>query len=749
MLSPILVTVLFVVGGLVVLVAGAAVMVKRFYIKVSPGQALINNRTGEVTSVSFTGGLVLPIIHRAEIMDLSVKMIEIERRGRDGLTCMDNMRADIKVAFFVQVSHDAEKVIQVAKRIGTARASHVETLHTLFSAKFSEALKTVGYQMNFLQLYSDRADFRKKIYTQIGHDLDGYELTDVVIDYLEQTPMQALDPANTLDAEGIRAITKITKEKEVETNRLRNEAQMLIEQQNTTAQEVITKQEATRKATVAQREREGTVAVARERAEAEKEVQKSLLESSTARINTEEEVQIAEQNKLRQVEVAMKNRERVVGIETERVSKDRQLEAITREREVELSRIEKEKLLEVQKKEIADTVRMRIAVDRTVAEEEERIKTVRVVEEAKRHRDAALIHAETSAQEKLVKDIKGAEAQEKAATHLAKERLIMADADLEAADRESRAKVRRAEGIQAEAAAPGLAAVKVREADASAFEKRGLIEAKVEKEKLFAQAEGEKQRGLSLVLVQEAEAGATQKRGEADANVIELKLLAEAKGKEADAAANEKQGLARARVAEAEASAVEKRGIADAVAIKEKGAAEAGALQQKMVAEAKGLSEKMLAMKAMEGSAREHEEFRLRLDNDKAIRLQGLEIQARIAAEQSRVLGAAFANAKIDIVGGDGAFFDRFVNAVSLGKSIDAVVQRSSTVRAVADDYVTGARSFAEDLKDVLSRPALGAGDIKDLSVAALLSKLAADAQGEDKGKLMGLIEAAKKLGVK
>lgn len=747
-MNPIFMTVFSVLAGLFIFVVGAAIMVKRFYIKVSPGQALINNKTGDEIAVSFTGGLVLPIIHRAEVMDLSVKMIEIERRGREGLTCKDNVRADIKVAFFVQVSHDAEKVKQVAGRIGTERASHVETLHQLFSAKFSEALKTVGYQMQFLQLYTDRADFRKKIYTQIGTDLDGYELTDVVIDYLEQTPLEALDPENMLDAEGIRAITEITKRKEVDTNLLKNEAQMQIEQQNTTAQEVITKQEAVRKATVAQREREGTVAVAREKSAAEQEVQKALLEANTARIRTEEELQIAEQNKQRQVEVAQKNRERVVGIESERVTKDRQLEAIIREREVELSRIEKEKLLEIQKKEIADTVRMRIAVDRTVAEEEERIKTVRVVEEAKRQRDAALIVAETEAQEKLVKDIKGAEAQEKAATHLAKERVTMADADLEAADREARAKVRRSEGIQAEAAAVGLAEVKVKEADAVAYEKRGMIEAKLQKEKLLAQAEGERVKGLALVGVQEAESGALIKRGEAEANVIEKKLLAEAKGKEADAAAEEKQGLARARVLEAEAVAVEKRGLADANVVKEKGAAEAQALHQKMSAEAKGVAEKMTAMKAMEGTAREHEEFRLRLENDKQIKLQGLEIQARIAAEQSKVLGEAFKNAKIDIVGGDGAFFDRFVNAVSFGKSIDAVVERSSTVQHMADDYVTGKRSFAEDVKDVLSRPGLP-GDVKDLSLAALLARLASEASGDEKSKLHALVEAAKKLGVK
>lgn len=705
----IIVPILAVIGAFFVFVTGAAVMVKRFYLKVSPGQALINNKTGDTIAVSFTGGLVLPIIHRAEVMDTSVKMIEIERRGKEGLICKDNVRADVKVAFFVQVGHDAESVKRVAQRIGCARASHVETLHQLFQAKFSEALKTVGYQMNFLQLYTDRNEFRKQIQVQIGTDLEGYQLTDVVIDFLEQTPMDSLDPENMLDAEGIRAITKITKEKEVETNRLRNEAQMQIEQQNTAAQEVITKQETTRKAVIAAREREALVAQAREQADAQKEVAEQRLKMETARIKADEEIQIAEQNMHRQVEVAGKNRERVVGIETERVAKDRHLEAIAREREVELSRIDKEKQLEVQRKEIADVVRTRVAVDKTVAEEEERIKAVRVVEEAKRTRDARLIMAETEAQEKLVKDIKGAEAAEKAAGHYAKQKLVNADADLEAADREARAMMRRSEGMQAEAAAPGLAEVKVKDADAVVAEKRGLVDAKVLREK-----------GMAAAQVQEAEAHVQQRR-----------IEAQAKGQEA------------------QATAVEKLGLAEAVAIREKGHAEADATQTKMFAEAEGIAKKMTAMKAMEGTAREHEEFRLRLDNERVIRLQGLDIQAKIATEQAKLMGEALKNAKIDIVGGDGQFFDRFVNAVTLGKSIDAVVQKSTTASTVAEEYLSGARSLPADLKEVLSRPSLDAGELKDLSVAALLAKLMGGAGGADKKKLEALAEKARELGLK
>jgi glutamate formiminotransferase len=55
-------------------------------------------------------------------------------------------------------------------------------------------------------------------------------------------------------------------------------------------------------------------------------------------------------------------------------------------------------------------VRARIAVDKTVAEEEERIKDVRVLADANRNREAITIAAEAEAAEHLVKQVKAAEA---------------------------------------------------------------------------------------------------------------------------------------------------------------------------------------------------------------------------------------------------------------------------------------------------------------------------------------------------
>src|SRR5438552_13903457 len=120
----------------VVFVLGVLAMIARFYKQVEQGKALIVNTMRNEPVVAFTGAVVYPIINRAEIMDLSVKTIDIDRRGKEGLICNDNIRADINVTFFVRVNKTVEDVLKVAQSIGCQRASDAKALEELFTAKF-------------------------------------------------------------------------------------------------------------------------------------------------------------------------------------------------------------------------------------------------------------------------------------------------------------------------------------------------------------------------------------------------------------------------------------------------------------------------------------------------------------------------------------------------------------------------------------------------------------------------------------
>ncbi|MEU3417734.1 flotillin family protein [Streptomyces murinus] len=691
----------------------------RLYRKVDQSQALIVSKTRRV-DVSFTGQVVLPILHKAEVMDISVKTIEISRSGRDGLICRDNIRADIRILFFVKVNKTVQDVIKVAQSVGTERASHQDTLQELFHAKFSEALKTVGKQMDFTDLYTKREELRYHIIELIGVDLNGYHLEDAAIDYLEQTPLTQLDPANVLDAQGIRKITELTAVEHVRTNEAKRTEEKEITRQDVDAREAILELERRQVDAEIKQRREIETSRAREEAETARVMEEERLRAQTAFLRTEEQLGVQRENQAREIAVAAKNRERVIAVENERIEKDRLLEVIARERETQLTQISAEKEVEAEKREIAEVIRERVAVDRTVAEQEESIKKLRVVEEAERERQALVIAAEAEAQEKLVKDIKAAEAAEQAATHRAAEELTLAEARLKTADLDARAKLRIAEGVQAESAAEGLAAVQVRDKEAEVTVKAGRAEAEATEARLRAEAEGTQAKAL-------AEAEGARARG-----------LAEAEGAQAAAAATE----ARLR---AEAEGARAKALAEAEGTKAAALAEATGIGEKLKAEAAGLTEKAAAMAALDEASRGHEEYRLRLQAEKEIRLAGLETQRQVAEAQATVLATGLENADIDIVGGESVFFDRLVSAVSFGKGVDGFVANSRTAQTLAKPWLDGSGSFTEDLSRVLG--SVGTADVQNLTVSALLMKLM-NGGGTEAAQFRQLLEKAGELGL-
>ncbi|MBN8214039.1 MAG: hypothetical protein J0M09_14045 [Xanthomonadales bacterium] len=610
--------VLMIAGVVIVALLGIVGLFKAFYNKVPQGTALIVNDLSSTPKVHFTGALVYPVIYKKELMKISLITLEVDRRAKDGLICRDNMRADITVAFYLRVNETAQDVLKVAKAIGAERASDKAAVNELFNAKFSEALKTVGKQIDFVKLFENRQEFRDRIIEVIGNDLNGYVLEDVAIDYLEQTPKSSLDPSNILDAEGIRKITELTAAQNVITNELERNQQLAITKKNVETREAMLALERQQADAEARQKREIATIQAREEAETAKVQEEERLKSEQARITTQETLDIREQNRMREVEVAEQNRQRAVVIEIEKVHRAKDLEIVSREREVELQRIDKEKALEIQRKDIASVIRDRIIVEKSVAQEEERIKEVRQVSEADRQKQVKILSAQGKAEEEMVRQVKQAEADETSSKHKAVELTVIAQAELEAAGKHAEAKKRMAEGIEAERAAPGLADARVREVTAAAMEKEGMAKARVVAETMAAEA-----------------------RGEQDKGVVEAKV------------------------------------------IKDVGFSQAEVMREKYRSEAEGLTEKFAALGAMSDQARVHEEFRMQLEKSFEQAMASIEANKDIARDQADVLSAALSKANIDIVGGEGAFFDSFAKALSVGKAVEGIAGKSPIVQEV------------------------------------------------------------------
>ncbi|HIA17914.1 MAG TPA: hypothetical protein EYN70_00565 [Planctomycetaceae bacterium] len=176
--------------GVVILVVGGGILAlfSLFFRKVGPEEAIVRSGVGGLKAKTGEGIFVIPFLHRAEVMDLSLKRIDIKLRGESGLICQDNVRANIEVSFYVRVNNKIQDILQVAEAVGCQRASDQAAVVALFDPLFSEALTTVALRFDFLQLYRERDKFKAAMLDVIGRDLNGYALVDCAIDYLEKTP---------------------------------------------------------------------------------------------------------------------------------------------------------------------------------------------------------------------------------------------------------------------------------------------------------------------------------------------------------------------------------------------------------------------------------------------------------------------------------------------------------------------------------------------------------------------------------
>ncbi len=675
--------------------------------KIQPGRAGVKTGWGGI-KVAFDWMVRVPLVQTYHIMDISVKKLEITRKGKDGLVCKDNIRADITVAFYIRVDATEESVKKVAQMLTPERVSDVTQLRELFEAKFSEALKTAGKQMEFHELFTERIKFRDQIQNTIGKDLDGFLLQDVAIDYLEQTPLDQHDPNNVLDSEGIKKITEITQQERVLANEFSQRAAVLIEKENADADIAKREQSRRNEEDTAKQQRAVTEIKANEEAEARKVIETRRKEVETKRIEADEAVRLRTEDMNR----AVQEREYTVAKERQRLEQEAVQEGeearVRRERTVSLAQVDKdaqvaEAAIEVEQKKAA-----LVAEQKAVVQQEEEKVNIEARMTAERVREVTLIEADMNAKKEQVSKVVAAEAQRDAEKHLAEAEKIKVVLVAEGREQEAVLEARR---IQTMAAA-----------EAEASEKR------------------------KHAMTQEAEGKAAQ---EAAGGLAEAKvMIAKAGAKREEAEAARLMGVAEAEVIKAKghagAEATEEQARAEAEGAKDKELASAAGIEAKGLAEAKSIEEKAKAMKLLHEAGRDHEEFRLRLSKEKEVELSAIGAEREIAKSQALVVSEALKSAKIDIVGGEGEFFNKIVRAVSGGKVVDRFVGSSVVLSDLKNTLLPrDADALKSNLTQLVNEVGLKSEEIKNLTLAALLTQLAIVTRG---GASEGLVGQAKRI---
>ena len=680
---------------------------------IQPGRAGVKTGWGGV-KVAFDWMVRLPLVQSYHIVDISVKKLEITRKGKDGLVCRDNIRADITVAFYIRVEATSESVRKVAQMLTPERVSDLEQLRELFEAKFSEALKTAGKQMEFHELFIERTKFRDQIQNTIGKDLDGFLLQDVAIDYLEQTPLEQHDPNNVLDSEGIKKITEITQRERVLANEFAQRNQVQIEKENADADIAKREQKRRNEEDTARQTRAMTEVRVNEEAETTKIVETRRLEVEAKRLETEEAIRLRTEDMNR----AVQERGFTVTKEKQRLEQEALQEGeearVRRERSVSLAEMEKEVRVADAAVEVERKRAVVVAEQKAVVQQQEEKINIEARMTAERVSEVTLIEAQMNAKREQVEKVVASEAQKEAERNLSEAQKIKAiaaaqaardvalldaeriqtaaDAEAKAADKRRHTMEQEAEGIAAREAAPGLAEARVTIAKAGA---------------------------------RKLDAAAVQEVGLAEAQVAKAKGVVQAENTESQA--------------EAEAAGVKDRELAAAAGIEARGLAEAKAIEQKAA-----------AMKLFHEAGKDHEEFKLRLAKDRDVALASINVQKEIAQANSVIVGEALKHANIDIVGGENDFFEKIVRAVGNGKAVDRLVDNSATLTDIKTTFFNGdPEHFKTQLRTWIDDFGIRTEDVKNLTISALLGKLVVASEGDAKNTaITSALSLAKSLGL-
>jgi len=675
--------------------------------KIQPGRAGVKTGFGGI-KVSFDWMIRFPMLQTYHIVDISVKKLEIHRKGKDGLVCKDNIRADITVAFYIRVDANVESVRKVAQMLTPERVSDQDQLRELFEAKFSEALKTAGKQMEFHELFTERITFRDQIQNTIGKDLDGFLLQDVAIDYLEQTPLNQHDPDNVLDSEGIKKITAITQRERVVANEHSQRASVQIEKENADADIAKREQNRRNQEDTAKQQRAITEVKANEEAEARKVIEMRRQDVESKRLEADEVIRLRTEDMNR----AVQEREFTVKKEKQRLEQEALQEGeearVRRERTVSLADMDKEVKVAEAAVEVERKRAVVVAEQKAVVQQEEEKLNIEAKMTADRVREVTLIEADMNAKKEQVQKVVAAEAQKEADRSLAEAEKIKTVTAAEAA---REAALREAERIQTLA-----------DAEAKASDKR--------RHSMEQEAEGQ--------AAQEAA------KGLGEAKVITAKAAA----KKADAGAIKEVGLAEAEVIKAKgastAEITEQQAEAEAEGVKDRELATAAGIEAKGLAEAKAIEEKAKAMKLFQEAGQQHEEFRLRLAKDRDIELAAINVQRQIAEAHSRIVGDALQHSHIDIVGGENDFFEKIVGAVGNGKSVDRLLQNSSALSDVKNAFFNGdPEHFRTQLRKWIKDFNVSSEDVKNLTVAALITRLIASTKD---ASILNLLKSAQSM---
>lgn len=433
------------VGGFVVVVTSLAMAYSRLYRKPTANQAYVRTGSGRARVILDGGMFVIPIMHKLIEVSLETMRLDVKRVGPDALITKDNLRVDIASEFYIRVAPTEDDILAAARSLGDKSVS-ASAVSELVYEKLVSALRSVAATKELLELHIKRDEFASAVQENLANDLrqNGLTLETVTISQLDQTPPENLNPNNVFDAQGLRKITEITQSQNVERNRIERDAERAIKEKDVaTRKEVLSLERDQAEAEAGQATEVANIQAAKMRERQQYEIEQRQ-QVELAAVAKDESVKKADIIKNKAIQIADIERERAV-----------QTSNVEREKSVQEAQIAKERAVEVAKRQAQVAVAEQEAA-RAQAEakaqsaeaereaEAQRVQTVAVTAAADREAQKRMIEEkqvvdisryreQTEADVRAYEQVKHAEGELQAADKQQKAKLVLAEADAKSA----------------------------------------------------------------------------------------------------------------------------------------------------------------------------------------------------------------------------------------------------------------------------------------------------------------------------
>lgn len=447
------------VGMLLILVAGLLGAINNYYVKPEPNQVLVRTGQGGIRVIKDEGGMVIPVLHKIKPVSLENGIISIVRDGRDetseSLRTKDNLRALVVADFIFHIEPTDENIIAAVRAFGDAAASP-DDIAIKLRDRFDSALRSAAADFELDKMVRDRKSYRDIVFRISEETIhaDGLRLIDMPLKRVDQAPKEQYDPNNILDAQGLKTITLMVTQAEIERNNAeRNKEQAITEKNVETRQQVLSLEQMQKQAEVMQ-----ATSVAKFTAEKERE---------------QNEFRIAQEQAIAQRNIVKDLAVRQAEIEKERnlvqTEQQKATTEVERVKAIETANREKEIAIAAKQAELAAAEAKRQTAEAEREKASQEVVTVQKVAEAERNAKTTLISKQNAIEQKRLEEqmtadvsaysrIKNAEAAQLSAEKQAQANVKLAQADQTAsilrAEGEQKARVLTAQGLEAEARVP-------------------------------------------------------------------------------------------------------------------------------------------------------------------------------------------------------------------------------------------------------------------------------------------------------